>query len=206
MASARSARFCASLFVWSIGANEFAPLLRGRGMRVDETVENGSQPISFIDRLTSSEGFLTLFREGMALVEDAAAYLDGDGRGEAKALPRAASLAYAAESMRLTTRLMQIASWLLLQRAVSQGEMTRSQAASERHRVKLSQQDVASNAEVFGALPEKLRELTIHSMRLQARVIHLDQLIYASTSRIPENLGPVGEQLARLRSAFSPGV
>ena len=147
-----------------------------------------------------------LFREGMTLVEDAAAYLDGEGREEAKALPRAASLAYAAESMRLTTRLMQIASWLLLQRAVGQGEMTRSQAASERHRVKLSRQDLASNAEVFGALPEKLRQLTIHSMRLQARVIHLDQLIYAPTADTFENSSPVGQQLARLRDAFSAGI
>jgi regulator of CtrA degradation len=175
-------------------------------MRVDETVENGSKPISFIDRLTSSEGFSLLFREGMALVEDAAAYLDGEGREEAKALPRAVSLAYAAESMRLTTRLMQIASWLLLQRAVSQGEMTRTQAASERHRVKLSQQDLASNQEVFGVLPEKLRQLTIHSMRLQARVIHLDQLIYAPPPRAPGNSSPVGQQLARLREAFSADI
>ncbi len=206
MASAPTARFYASLFVSSIGASEFAPLLRGRGMRVDETVENGSQPISFIDRLTSSEGFSMLFREGMSLVEDAAAYLDGEGREEAKVLPRAASLAYAAESMRLTTRLMQIASWLLLQRAVGQGEMTRSQAASERHRVKLSRQDLASNTEAFGALPEKLRQLTIHSIRLQARVIHLDQLIYAPLNHMPENLSPVGQQLARLRNAFSAGI
>ena len=181
MASALAVRFCVSLIASSIGAIEIAPFLCGRAMRVEETLESESKPISFIDRLTSSEGFSLLFREGMTLVEDAASYLDGKGREEAKTLPRAVSLAYAAESMRLTTRLMQIASWLLLQRAVNQGEMTRSQAASERHRVKLSQQDIASNAELFGALPEKLRQLTIHSIRLQARVIHLDQLIYAST-------------------------
>jgi len=174
-------------------------------MRVDGIAENGTQPISFVDRLTSSEGFTALFREGMTLVEEAATYLDGDGRQEAKTLPRAASLAYAAESMRLTTRLMQIASWLLLQRAVNQGEMTRLQAASDRHRVKLSQQDLASNPEVFGALPDKLRQLTIHSMRLQARVIHLDQLIYTPARRAPENTSPVGQQLARLRDAFSAG-
>jgi len=89
--------------------------------------------------------------------EEAAAYLDGAGRDEAKALPRAEALAYAAESMRLTTRLMQIASWLLLQRAVNQGEMTRSQASSDRHRVKLSHQEFASNPDVFQALPRKLR-------------------------------------------------
>lgn len=171
-------------------------------MRAEETIESGSRPISFVDRLTSAEGFMALFREGMTLVEDAAAYLDGQGREEAKALPRAASVAYAAESMRLTTRLMQIASWLLLQRAVNQGEMTRSQAASERHRVKLSQQDIASNPDLFDALPEKLRQLAIQSMRLQARVIHLDQLVYAPPGYLRAKPSPVGEQLARLRDAF----
>ena len=43
------------------------------------------------------------------LVEETAAYLDGDRRQQSKALGRAAALAYATESMRLTTRLMQLA-------------------------------------------------------------------------------------------------
>ena len=65
-----------------------------------------------------SELFDRTFREGMELVEETAAYLDGEGRRDSKMLSRAAALAYAAESMKLTTRLMQIASWLLVQRAV----------------------------------------------------------------------------------------
>lgn len=63
-----------------------------------------------------SELFDRTFREGMELVEETAAYLDGEGRRDSKMLSRAAALAYAAESMKLTTRLMQIASWLLVQR------------------------------------------------------------------------------------------
>ena len=51
-----------------------------------------------------SELFDRTFAEGMELVEDTAAYLDGDGRRESKLLSRAVALAYAAESMRLTTR------------------------------------------------------------------------------------------------------
>lgn len=146
-----------------------------------------------------------MFREGMALVEEAAAYLDGPGREEAKALPRSEALAYAAESMRLTTRLMQIASWLLLQRAVNQGEMTRVQAASDRHRVKLSQQELASNPQIFQALPKKLRELSIQSVRMQARIIHLDGLIYSQPARVApsEKVSPVERQLEMLRNAFA---
>ena len=45
-----------------------------------------------------------------------------DNRIESRTLPREASFCYATESMRLTTRLMQLASWLLLQRAVNEGD------------------------------------------------------------------------------------
>ena len=65
-----------------------------------------TQPVSFSERLASSQVFADLFRDGMALVEETATYLDGPGRQQSKKLERAAALAYATESMRLTTRLM----------------------------------------------------------------------------------------------------
>ncbi|MGA8171415.1 MAG: DUF1465 family protein [Methylocystis sp.] len=174
-------------------------------MRTNDSFEGARQPVSFVEKLAGSEAFTAMFREGMTLVEAAAAYLDGTGRDEARSLPRAEALAYAAESMRLTTRLMQIASWLLLQRAVNQGEMTRGQAGSDRHRVKLSHQELASNPDMFQTLPAKLRELAIQSVRLQARIIHLDALIYAPPNPAPAPVrsSPVEEQLEMLRSAFA---
>ena len=83
-------------------------------------VENG-QLVSLAERRVFSNSFKPLYDEGMALVEQAAEYLDGQGRVEAKRLSRLAATLYAAESMRLTTRLMQVASWLLLQRAANSG-------------------------------------------------------------------------------------
>jgi regulator of CtrA degradation len=176
--------------------------------RVSDNRGETGAPVSFVEKLAGSEAFGAMFKEGMGLVEEAAAYLDGAGRDDAKALARSESLAYAAESMRLTTRLMQIASWLLLQRAVNQGELTRSQSASDRHRVKLSNQDLASAPDIFQKLPGRLKELALHSLRLQARIIHLDQLIYAAAVEtaarpVAAPTSPVQEQLARLRDAFT---
>lgn len=175
--------------------------------RVSDNLGEQSQPVSFVEKLAGSEAFGAMFKEGMGLVEEAAAYLDGAGREDAKVLPRAEALAYAAESMRLTTRLMQVASWLLLQRAVNQGELTRAQAASDRHRVKLQHQELASAPEMFQRLPLRLRELALHSLRLQARIMHLDQLIYAgpevAAAQHSPTTSPVQEQLARLRDAFT---
>src|SRR5712675_122516 len=103
----------------------------------EKPMMNESQPVSFGERLANSQAFADLFREGMGLVEETATYLDGPGRTESKKLERAAALAYATESMRLTTRLMQLASWLLLHRAVKEGEMSLAQASREKTKVKL---------------------------------------------------------------------
>ena len=158
--------------------------------------------ISFVQRLTTSNGFKALFKEGMGLVEEAASYLDGPGRKEAQQLRRPAALAYATESMRLTTRLMQIASWLLLQRAVNEGEMTLVQAATEKHRVRLSRQDIACAPDLFEELPQNLRDLSKRSIRLQARVMHLDRCLFASESEPIRPPSPIEIQVQRLRAAF----
>ena len=114
--------------------------------------------VQLSERLTNSTAFSNLFREGMDLVEETAAYLDGVGRTEAKALDRAVSLTYATESMRLTTRLMQLASWLLLHRAVKEGEMTLTQANREKTKVKLSAADPGA-PDMIAKLPTQLQDL-----------------------------------------------
>ena len=157
--------------------------------------------VQFNERLTNSAAFSSLFREGMDLVEETAAYLDGVGRTEAKALDRAASLTYATESMRLTTRLMQLASWLLLHRAVKEGEMTLNQANREKTKVKLSAADPGP-ADMIDKLPAQLQDLIARSMSLQARVRRLDISMHSpSTERAPIG-NPLVPQLNRLKAAF----
>jgi len=159
--------------------------------------------VPFIHRLTASAAFKDLFREGMALVEEAAAYLDGPGRAESRALPRPAALAYATESMRLTTRLMQVASWLLLQRAVNEGELTPAQALGERHRVKLTPQVRGDEPELFDLLPATLRKLSRRSQRIQERVLYLDRgLMMARAEERANRPCEVASQQERLRLAF----
>ena len=79
------------------------------------------------------------------------------------------------------------------------------QAASDKHKVKLSHQEIAATPDVFHRLPARLRDLVAHSMRLQARIIHLDQLLYARTdAQLPAVApSPVAEQIEKLRMAFA---
>lgn len=157
--------------------------------------------VQFNERLTNSTAFTVLFREGMDLVEETAAYLDGVGRDEAKALERAASLTYATESMRLTTRLMQLASWLLLHRAVKEGEMTLTQANREKTKVKLTAADPGPE-DMIAKLPEQLRDLIARSMTLQTQIRRLDATIHAEpTARLAIG-NPLVPQLNMLKAAF----
>src|SRR5690349_17288089 len=157
-------------------------------------------PIVFGEKLASSQAFSTLFRDGMSLVEETAAYLDGPGRKESKSLQRNAALAYATESMRLTTRLMQLASWLLLHRAVNEGEMSLLQASQEKTKVKLSSAEPPEE-EMARLLPQKLRDLIARSLRLLERVRRLDATIHAGA--LPKSsINPVERQVGLLRAAF----
>ena len=166
---------------------------------MSERLMGGVRPVSFGERLAASGSFSELFRDGMKLVEDTAAYLDGPGRIESKELVRSVSAVYATESMRLTTRLMQLASWLLLHRAVNEGEMSVAQARKERNKVKLGDE---THIEILSdALPEQLRTLIDRSKTLQKRIMRLDATIHAPIPSTPVG-NPFESQLVILRAAF----
>src|SRR3954454_17254160 len=129
-----------------------------------------------IQDFAKSELFQRTFQEGMDLVEETASYLDGAGRQASKLLSRNAALAYAAESMRLTTRLMQVASWLLVQRAVREGDMPADAACEDRYR--LAGEDVCRAPGEGEGLPHELTSPLGRPERLYERVRHLDRRMY----------------------------
>jgi regulator of CtrA degradation len=159
--------------------------------------------VSFGAKFAQSDQFRTVFREGMALVEAAATYLDGDGRKEARKLQPPHSLAYATESMRLTTRLMQLASWLLIRRAVSEGELTLEQAFEEQRKIKLPVKGGDQPSRDFNALPPRLKELIEQSVKLQERIVRLDQMLgLEQAPALGDADNPLSTHLSRLREAF----
>jgi regulator of CtrA degradation len=162
-------------------------------------------PVAFGRRLAASDVFKAMFREGMALVEETATYLDGDGRRESQRLSRSASLAYATESMRLTTRLMQLASWLLLQRAVNEGDLSADQASQERSKVKLGALSTATDGPTWNDLPSRLRLLIDRSLVLQERVVRLDDALRAGPATTEPADNHVRRTQRRIAEAFGGG-
>ncbi|TKT75378.1 DUF1465 family protein [Aquamicrobium sp. LC103] len=173
---------------------------------MNEPGRDGSNMIKLAERRIFSNSFKPLYDQGMGLVERAAEYLDGDGRVDARELSRTAATLYAAESMRLTTRLMQVASWLLLQRAANSGEMSREQVIAEKSKVRL---DTASAKEAadWSALPENFRDIVERSLRLQALVRRMDEEIYGASAqgvaRASRIGNPVSDQITLLHTAFA---
>lgn len=171
---------------------------------MDDSSSEKAQAVAIGPRIVASGGFDLLYREGMALIEDVAAYLDGDGRAESRNLPRDASFVYATESMRLTTRLMQLASWLLLQRAVNEGELSAENARSEKEKVKFSATPSERGGPGYAGLPDRLKEFIGKGDRLFDRVVTFDRLERGNVpDEAPEATeGSVTDQLSRLRAAF----
>ena len=159
------------------------------------------ETVVFGQKLAASQAFSVLFREGMSLVEETAAYLDGAGRQDAKKLDRSTALTYATESMRLTTRLMQLASWLLLHRAVNEGEMSLTQASKEKKKVKLISGEPL-DPDTLKKLPETLQDLIDRSRTLQDKVRRLDTTIHAPMPEQSPGISPIDHHMGLLKAAF----
>ncbi len=180
-----------------------------RESRVKDVLAADGVTVSFGQHFQASEQFDTVFREGMALVDQTAAYLDGAGRRQSKQLKAPITALYATESMRLTTRLLDLASWLLIRRALKEGEINEIEAAQKRKRIKLQSLSRPSHVKGFEQLPEELRELIEASFALHDRIIQLDRAMSTvlndgtdDDGSLPSVPNPVASQMSILRSAF----
>lgn len=164
---------------------------------------NSGVTISFAERFAASEQFDQIFREGMALVETTATYLDGSGRRDSKALSPALGVVYATESMRLTTRLLEVASWLLVRRSLKAGEISPEEARVKRRRIKLATIGRPDHVKGFSELPAELRRLIEASFALNDRIVQIDRALEApALTVVASGNNPVQAQMDQLAAAF----
>ena len=126
---------------------------------------------SFADKTLHSEVFTKLFRSGMDLVEDTAAYLDGQGKTDAQKLSRPAQLAYASATILLTTHIMKYASWLLAHRSIAENNGMLAECEE------LPQ--VSTNSiEVTVTHPQKLQEIIARANTIGKEIQRLNHLFH----------------------------
>ncbi len=168
-------------------------------MSSQDADENGAENAAGgAETFVQSELFARTFKEGMALVEETANYLDGEGRDASKQLPREVALSYAGASMRLTTQLMQIASWLLVLRAVREGEMALGEASDAKYR--LTPSEASSVKFKIAGLPERLVGLIDGAHQLYSRISRLDRELFTGAAPAETKNDAAAQQRALLKA------
>jgi regulator of CtrA degradation len=125
-----------------------------------------------------TEGQLTpklidgLYVEAMVLADEARSYFDTGGRDDRLALDPLDRVGFSCESLKVTTRLMHVIAWLLTQRAVAAGELSRAQAGMSDRRLGAA---ADTDRDLLARLPETAVELIRASEDLYGRVSRLDR-------------------------------
>ena len=165
---------------------------------------SSSQNTDMLGAFAGGKVFERVFTEGMALVEETASYLDGTGRSLAEDLPREARLTYTSWSMELTTRLMQAASWLVMQKAVRDGDMRRDDAFADKYRLRRDGPALDTSAQAGSGLPDKFLDLVAKSEALFERITRLDEALYSGEPR--RGRDSISSQIEALQAAAETGA
>ncbi|WP_332065759.1 DUF1465 family protein [Bartonella sp. CB189] len=160
------------------------------------------EPIIMIEHDAFENAFNRLYEETMTLIEETAVYIDTEGKLAARSLSAESSAIYAKEAMYLSTRLMQIASQLLLLRAEREGEMAPEQIKKEIAKVSLHTPTLKLKSAHWEELPEVFRYFVARSLRLEERMHYMNYGKERISSRALDDDNPVGKQIELLKTAF----
>jgi regulator of CtrA degradation len=138
----------------------------------------------------------SLYTEAMLLADEARSYFDLNGRTDRDSLDPIDRVGFSCESLKVTTRLMHVIAWLLTQRAVEAGELSRSQARRPARRLGEAPD---SDEGLLARLPEAAVALVHASRDLYARVKRLDDV---GVQTAEPQASPARSLLSRLERSF----
>lgn len=162
----------------------------------------GGDPVDFtVRKITSAEFFRPIFDEGMSLVSETALYLDGAGKQDSAHLPTGPKIAYLGLSMRLVACLTHLASWLMLHRAVQEGEITILAASADPQRPRVSDLGSLAEARDGEGLPPRMAELADRVHRFRTRMEAIELALYGDPAA--SNPNPVLQRIALIEAAFT---
>lgn len=114
----------------------------------------------------------SLYIEAMVLADEARSYFDEAGRAEREALDPLVRVGFSCESLKVTTRLMHVIAWLMTQRAVDLGELSKSDLRDPSRRLGHAP---VFDADLVRALPRTAQSMIAQSADLHRRVARLDE-------------------------------
>jgi len=137
----------------------------------------------------------SLYVEAMVLADEARSYFDSAARDDRLDLDPIDRVGFSCESLRVTTRLMHVIAWLLTQRAVTAGELSKAQAGEAERRLGPAQ---LSDVALLSRLPEQAADLIRASEELYERVRRIDDSSFAEDA----GSGPARSLISRLQRSF----
>lgn len=140
-------------------------------------MQHSASTITFFDRT---------YDEAFALLVEARDYLTERQQQVTDQLSPQHQLIAGCETMRLTSRLVQVMAWLMVQRAVHAGEIDPAEADAPQRR--LGGHDVCAEPGPWdmSGLPRRLRVLLDRSHALYNRVARLDEMVHIRASQLRE--------------------
>lgn len=123
-----------------------------------------------------------LYIEAMVLADEARSYFDSAARDDRLTLDPKDRVGFSCESLKVTTRLMHVIAWLLTQRAVAAGELSRAEAGMSERRLGAASD---SDSTLLLRLPHAAIELVRASEELYERVRRLDSGAFAGPATSP---------------------
>ncbi|SCW36218.1 regulator of CtrA degradation [Sphingobium faniae] len=142
----------------------------------------------------------SLYVEAMVMADEARSYFDSAALPSDLTGDPLQRVAFACESLKVTTRLMHVIAWLLSQRAWQRGEIGDAEMGEEKYRLGVAAQ---SDTALAASFPFAARSLVEASQELYERVARLQQRI--ELMRRPDGGGapsPARALMDRLSSAF----
>ncbi len=116
-----------------------------------------------------------LYRESMELAEDARDYFDHVGQWDRKRLQPMDRVLFSCESLKVTTRLMHVISWLLVRKAVLAGEMTPADALAPDRRLGRATKATQEDSPRIKSLPPMAQRLIAKSQDIYIRIKRLEE-------------------------------
>lgn len=141
-----------------------------------------------------------LYVEAMVLADEARSFFDHRAEEQRALLDQIDRVAFACESLKVTTRLMHVIAWLLTQRAILNGELEEAVRMEERFRLG---EAAATNPDSARSFIAEMRTLILASEDLYERVSRLEQQLVGRVRGGGEMaLSPARDLLIRLERAF----
>lgn len=134
------------------------------------------------------------YSEAMELTVSVAGYL----RRREKQKNSARMIAvHARENMRLSSCLMQVMAWFMVQKGLLNGEISLQEAGSERYRLEGKSICLQPEGEGADELPDEFRAYLERAVDIYRRAERMDRMLYGKGDEVPQNA--VHEMMNRLK-------